>query len=321
MDLRLYAKICFIALVLSGCHLFGNCCRLQAEEGAQRFGQPSVRADQLFDYARRCFMQEDYESAVYEFRRFLHFFPDEPRADAANFYISRSYFRMERYEKALSAYRKTARKYPESKYATRSRFAVARCYQRLNDPQAAKEVLYQLIRKAGQRSVRDKARYRLAWIFLEKGNTGHARSWLARISPAGRRTYPVDELLAEMEKTDTLDRKSPVLAGIFSIIPGGGYLYCGRYQDAAVAFFVNAALMGASYESFESDLEVLGSLLALVDLGFYSGSIYGGISSAHKYNRAEYRRFIEEVKSRHFSAGLIRSQGSKAFELSFHLRF
>ena len=318
---RLLAKICCITLVLFACHLAGNAGRLLGGEGEAPSGSPSLRADQFFDYARRCFTQKDYETAVYEFKRYVHFFPDAPRADAANFFIGQSYFRLGRYDKALSAYQRTARKYPASRYGTRSRFAAAKCYRRLQDRQSAREVLYQLSRKAGDPSARNKARYRLAWMALEAGNPGHAKSWLERISPDGRSRYPVEALLAEMEKIDSLDRKSPFLAGLFSIVPGGGYLYSGRFQDAAVAFFVNAALMGASYESFDNDLEVLGSLIALVDLGFYSGSIYGGISSAHKYNRASYKRFLEQVKSRHFSAVLIPRPGKKGLEFSFRLRF
>jgi hypothetical protein len=43
----------------------------------------------------------------------------------------------------------------------------------------------------------------------------------------------------------------------------------------------------------------LGGLLALIDAGFYAGSIYGGISSAHKFNQSAYSRFTEELKAAH----------------------
>jgi len=49
-------------------------------------------------------------------------------------------------------------------------------------------------------------------------------------------------------------------------------------------------------ESFNNDLPILGGVIAAVELGFYSGSIYSAVNSAHKYNRAQERAFIEGLK-------------------------
>ncbi len=283
--------------------------------------QSFCKADALFGYAMDRFETGDYETAVFEFKRFVYFFPDHARTDAAFFHIARSHFRTGRYEAALGYYQKTVQKFPDSEFAEKSRFQISRCYFRMNDPDAAMQTLYRLSQTSQDRAVRDKAFFRMAWFSLELAKPGQARTWLDRLSPEGRRSLPVAGLLEKMDKIDSLPRKSPFLAGLASVIPGGGYLYCGRYQDAAVAFGINAALMGAAYESWDNDLEVLGGVITLVELGFYGGSIYGGISSAHKANRAVYRQFIRDLKREGFSAELSAMPNEPGVRLSFTYRW
>lgn len=280
-----------------------------------------LTADSLHDYARDRFNAGDYETAIFEFKRFVYFFPDHARTDGALFHIGQSYFSLGRYDAALSYYEKTVDGFPDSKFALQSRFQISRCYFRMNDPDAAMQTLYQLSKTSRKQAVKDKAFYRLAWLSLKDGRIGQARSWLDRISPAGRRTHSVTKLLAQIDELNALPRKSPFLAGVLSIIPGGGYLYCGRYQDAFIAFGLNAALMGAAYESFDNDLEVLGGVITLVDLGFYVGSIYGGIASAHKYNRAAYNQYIADIKAERFSLGISDRADTPGLLLSFTYRW
>jgi len=273
-----------------------------AAAGAQEAASPNehlpiMSADALFDYAADRFAAGDHETALYEFKRFVHFFPRDARIAKAYFRLGQSAFHLSRYDAALSYYRRIVSRFPESETALNARFQISRCYLRKNDPEAAMGNLYQLAEKSRKPAVKDKAYYQLAWICLETARVGQARAFLERIGPAGEKTYAVDAMLAQLDRIDSLHRKSPFWAGLFSIVPGGGYLYCGRYQDAAIAFGLNAVLMAAAWESFDNDLEVLGSTIALVDAGFYAGSIYGGISSAHKYNRARYDAFINQLKA------------------------
>jgi tetratricopeptide (TPR) repeat protein len=278
-------------------------------------------ADELIEHARYRFEAGDYEAAIMEYKRFSYFHPQDPRAAEASFRIAESYFRTARYQKALSHYRHTAETYSTSRWAVSSRFRISRCHLRMKDPTAAVRTLLDLTRKTEEARVRDKAFYRLAWISLERADPAQARVWLARISPDGQKTYQAAALVSDLEELGSIPRKAPFLAGVLSIIPGGGYLYCGRYRDAAIAFGLNAALMGAAWESWENDLEVLGGLLAIVDIGFYAGSIYGGITSAHKYNRARYDEFIGELKTQRFSLDLFRGPDRDEWGLSFTWRF
>ena len=141
-----------------------------------------------------------------------------------------------------------------------------------------------------------------------------------KISPQGHEQYRIAELISQLEKADQIDRLSPGLAGALAIFPGGGYLYCRRYQDALISFLVNGLLIYSAYEAFDNDLVALGSLVTLVGIGFYSGNIYGSISSAHKYNRDRQRDFIYHLKN-NLRVNLSARPQKKGLELVLQFRF
>jgi hypothetical protein len=78
--------------------------------------------------------------------------------------------------------------------------------------------------------------------------------------------------------------------------------------------------MYAAYEAFDNDNNALGGIITLVELGFYTGNIYGAVSSAHKYNRTKTGQFIQKLRKNHkvnFSAGF----NAKGFCAALRLPF
>ena len=136
----------------------------------------------------------------------------------------------------------------------------------------------------------------MGWLHVDQLDWTAARRAFEQISPKGQATYHVTDLLRALATSGDLELKSPGLAGTLAVIPGLGQLYCGRYEDALAAFGVNLGLFWAAYESFDNDLPVLGSLLAIVGSGFYVANIYSAVNSAHKYNRARQHRFGDQLK-------------------------
>ena len=130
------------------------------------------------------------------------------------------------------------------------------------------------------------------------GLLGKAAEYFSKITQRGRERLRVSEIEAALPEMAHIPEKSPALSGTLSVIPGLGYLYCGRPRDAGMSFLVNGAFIGAAWEAFRGDLPVLGSLLTLVEIGFYGGNMYGSISAAHKHNQAERQRFIDRIKER-----------------------
>jgi hypothetical protein len=155
---------------------------------------------------------------------------------------------------------------------------------------------------------------------LNLGDWERAGEAFKRIGSQGRERFRVAELIRQLDKADQIDRLNPGLAGTLAIVPGGGYLYCRRYQDALISFLVNGALIYAAYEAFDKDMPALGSLITFVEIGFYSGNIYGSISSAHKYNRNRQRDFIDRLKQNVRVNLSVRPQ-NKGLELALRYRF
>jgi tetratricopeptide (TPR) repeat protein len=106
----------------------------------------------------------------------------------------------------------------------------------------------------------------------------------------------IQELLAS--KRDAR-YKSPETAGLLSaVLPGSGQFYNGRYQDGVQSFLLNALFILGAWKAFDSDNYGLGGALALFEIGWYTGGIYGAVGGAHKVNR--------KVDEDHFRTGLTR---------------
>ena len=112
----------------------------------------------------------------------------------------------------------------------------------------------------------------------------------------------------------------PKLAGVLSVIPGAGQLYCGRYKDALSAFIVNGGLIWAAVESFDNELYALGTTISIFGFGFYTGNIYGAITSAHKYNQVQTQKYIRQLQKQ-YHIGLLSPSKNDGIMLTFQYIF
>lgn len=255
-------------------------------------------ADQQFQYAETCFSSRDYETATSEFKRFVHFFPEDVRVEKAMFAIAMSDYHRERFQPAIAGFTEAQDRFPDTPLSIRAAFMISECYLRLKDTGNAIVALHNLLARTDDADVRDEAQNAMAWIYIERGEFERARSLFQKISLKNQTRYVVDVLSKELEKDVLIPRKNPHTAGFLSLLPGGGYFYCERYQDALVAFLLNGALILASWEAFDQGNPALGGVIAAVEFGFYAGNIYGGIASAHKFNDQKTRGFIESMKEK-----------------------
>ncbi len=267
-----------------------------------------IDAERQFEFATRYFREGEHLKAIVEYERFLHFFPEDDRAEEAMYGIGVCHFESGRFEEAIKAFSSIVGRHDELKFrfsdvelqmsgfTLKAYFMISECHMKRNATEPAIAALRHLITLTDEGDVKDDAFYKIGWICLEMAEWERARSFFGKISLENREKYQLKRLSAELKKVGSISRKSPSLAGVLSIVPGAGHLYCERYHDALTAFLLNGLLMGAAYESFHKDHHALGALLTLVELGFHTGSIYGSISSAHKYNRTKIRGFIENLK-------------------------
>jgi hypothetical protein len=90
-------------------------------------------------------------------------------------------------------------------------------------------------------------------------------------------------------------KKSPLVAGALSLLPGGGYLYLHQYQSALTAFLLLSCLGWALYTLCQQK-QIAGALIVFsIFTGFYWGSIVGSTQSAAFFNQTLYRACFEPI--------------------------
>lgn len=280
----------------------------------------TINSDKQFDFANRYFLSKEYFRAIDEYKRFIYFFPEDNRVGTAMYKIGMSHFKAGHFKNAINSFEAIIDKYEDTDLSTKAYFIISECYMKLNEAGSAIANLHNLITIRDDIHLRDEAYYQIGWIYIEMASWEKARINFAKISPQSKNKYQLKRLSKELDRTKFIDRKSPQAAGLLSIIPGAGFLYCERYRDALIAFLLNAGLMYAAYESFDDDNYALGGVITLVEVGFYAGNFYGAITSAHKYNRSKTGQFIDQLKQ-NTRINLTGSNNQKSIILSFKYSF
>lgn len=306
-----FAALILISILISGPHV-------SAEPHLQLAYQ--IDPDRQFQLAEKYFQEQDYFRAISEYKRFIYFFPQASRVGPATFKIGQSYFRNKEYNNALGFFKKVSAGYGGTALAVKAVLMQSECYLSLQAPGPAVSVLEQLAAHTHDSDIRDEAFYRIGWIYFDTQSWDKARTFFEKIEPQNRRKYRLSELLREFDAVGAIPQKNPALAGLLGLIPGAGYLYTARYHDALIASLLNGALILAAYTSFDNENYALGAILTFVEIGFYSGSIYGSISAVHKYNRRQTRDFIQNIKQNkkvHLSGGYMDGGGFVALRIPF----
>lgn len=280
----------------------------------------TLDADKQFAFAQHCLDSDQFLYAADEFQRFAYFFPDDPRVPEAMYNAGMAYFFKEEYAAAIRQFEKVFRKFSDREIAVDSALQISRSYRMMGNEQAAIDILRQVAAMAESRRIKNKIFSQLGWLYLETGNPAAGREAFSAISKDACPFYHVDDLLDRIENEKKIARKSPLVAGLASIIPGGGYLYTGRYHDAMFSFVLIGAFGYAAYESFDHDLYAVGGILSATELGFYSGSIYGSMNSARKYNEEKERRYVQGMK-RYSEIKIRPAPAQKGLCLSFCFHF
>jgi tetratricopeptide (TPR) repeat protein len=278
--------------------------------------------ERQFQFAEQYFQRGEYYRAIGEYERFIYFFPLSDKVELARYMIGLSYLRGERYKEAIQAFNALIEEYRNTGYALKSYLGISKAYVELKRYDVALSILNNLITIAPDQEIRDKAYYKKGWVYLEMGLWEKARESFEEISPQNRERYNIKQILTELKEKRPLRRKNPTVAGLLAIVPGAGHLYSERKRDALISFLLNGAMIYAAYEAFDHDLDALGGIITLFELGFYSGNIYGAVSSAHKYNRDEKNRFLNYLKEHSkINISLVSPKKSKSILLACQFSF
>ena len=279
----------------------------------------TINSDMQYGYALDRFKQQDFPTAIVEFNRFIYFFPEDRRVKDATFKKGVSLFYTKRYGEAITIFKiLSAPLFADIDSSIGNRWIAVESFFMLTNSllaikrdASAEMVLQDFLLLNDEPAGENRALYALVWIYLaraEKIQTPQKESlqaldkaigYIDKMTPAGRKHYNAGSIKKDIAQTIEMMQqrsKSPLVAGISSIIPGGGFAYCNRYQDAFVSFLLNSAFVLAAIESFADGNVALGGLISFVGSGFYGGSVYGGIASSYKYNKEIIKSNIDDMR-------------------------
>ena len=248
------------------------------------FGFPLTIAadaeDSTFTLARQLLSENSHELAAVEFRRFALENKTETEQTAAYLFAGYAYLLA---EKAGLA--------EEMLDVAEDIDTTAACFNELSllsaenarlkqDPDSSLYYYDLLAEKSDDPDFRAFALRRAAVVCLNNHDIPSARRRL--------NSSPRDEGAA-LQALETYARgkdKSPTLGGLWGLIPGAGYWYSGETANGVRSLILNSLFIFGMVHTAENDQWGAFGAITFFELTWYSGSVYGGIDSAHRYNRA-----------------------------------
>jgi len=91
--------------------------------------------------------------------------------------------------------------------------------------------------------------------------------------------------------------KSPLIGGLLGTVPGLGYAYAGEYANALRSLILNSIFIYGMVETADHDNWGAFAVITFFEITWYSGSIYGGIDAADRYNRRRLSACLQVIDS------------------------
>lgn len=256
-----------------------------------RIGQTS---DDVLPFINHLINKEEYQSAMIEIERKLFF---DKQCLNPTFYVNKlvCYRGLGDYEKGIFEYEVEFPKFIKNVDAVNMQ--VALLYYLTSNNQSSLNVLDRVLTKGVTTESQKKAHILKAIIYLNEGNIQAGESMFREVSSWGVNKELYESNLNILRNIKEQKKKSPSLARILSIIPGGGYLYTNHKGSALTAFVINSLLGYATYTSVKSKNYGVAGVCGFLGLSFYIGNINGAGRSAVRYNERRYNECIRKLES------------------------
>jgi len=101
---------------------------------------------------------------------------------------------------------------------------------------------------------------------------------------------------ADLKAAAHVRQKSPGLGRLFSVFPGGGYIYAGKPATATASLVIISLLSFGMYESIRNDQAALAIGMGIFNFAWYTGSIYVSAKLVDQWNQREKRSVIVRLK-------------------------
>jgi len=257
-----------------------------------------IDSDDQFQFALQTLELGEYQRAVVEFERFIHFFPDSEKVPRARYLIGAAYLKGKQYETARNVLLEVYESYSHKLLGGKALLLIGESYFAQGISDEAKFYFKRVIQEFPLPELTNPAYYRLGWSRMQTDQWLEASETFKLVDKKSPLYPSAIELAEESLKGHQLSYKSPTTAGTLAIVPGLGHAYLNRYKDGLVALLLNGLTIWAAVEAFNEDLNVLGGVLIALEVGWYAGNIYSAVNGAHKYNRKVRDDFRQNLPDR-----------------------
>ena len=244
--------------------------------------------------------------AIGEYERFRFLAPESPFEGVVRYRIALSYLVGEQYEMAGSlAARLADDEAVEPEVREAAWLLGGRALYRLSLHDAVETQLSTYLETEGtSREGRGWAAYQLAWSRLRAWRFQESLDALALVPPDSAYGERARKLGAELSQGLSVPYRSPLLAGLLSIVPGLGHFYLGQFGTGISALLWNGVFGWALYETIRAGLWGLTALVGVLESLWYAGTIFGAVAGAQRFNRDARLNAIDALAARHPPPGL-----------------
>lgn len=241
---------------------------------------PGTNADDVtFRLALDLLSENTPELAAVEFRRFSMETEQEPEQAAAYLYAGYAYLKAGQSQSASEMLDRAEDAASTSSFWNEHALLSAECARTMRDPDTAL-YFYDLLSADGTNTdFQVFARRRAAAIHLSAGSLEASRRQLER--------SPTDETLSlqALETYATGKDKSPLVGGLWGLIPGAGYWYSGEIANGFRSLILNSLFIYGMAQTADDEQWGAFGVITFFEITWYSGSVYGGVDAAQRYNQ------------------------------------
>jgi hypothetical protein len=249
-----------------------------------------LSAETTPDFGIHLYKRGNDESAALELERFIFSSGEDVRVPEITLLLSLSYARLQQYERALGLLGAISAGSEIGGFPPAGALVCEAEFHSLNILFRQKRFSDFRMRLERMRTVCPEIGAELG-SYLQSMSTAayiFALQWEEAYFDLQNWEVPVSSLEAELEaelvSIMNFRKKSPVVGGLLSIVPGLGHMYAGRFPDGIRSLLLNAAFTSLAVISFQEDMAVLGGVFTVVEGVLYISNVYGGINAVQQEN-------------------------------------
>lgn len=251
----------------------------------------TASADSLtFNLAKELLSENSYELSAVEFRRFAMETDKEPDQAAAYLYSSYAYLKSNDGSTASEMLDRAENADAASDYSRDHTLLSAENARLMRDADTALYFYDVLSSGAGGIDFQTFAHRRAAAIYLSQYNLEAARQELEN--------SPTDETrsIQTLEDFASGADKSPLVGGLWGLIPGAGHWYSGEVANGFRSLILNSLFIFGMVSTAENEDWGAFAIITFFEITWYSGSIYGGVDAAQRYNQNRLDTALNEIE-------------------------